>query len=171
MKTITKNTLLKQGDKVYQPVEVDGVIYWIEDVAYFDTSIGWYFRIIPKHKPQDGRNFYTRYSGDLRIVAQSQPELDGIPIVNLQLNNLSLIAEVGDPIDLNVYTQKDIEKAIEFILKNYTINSFGNFPAGVSTDSLNYSETTSQVTEKVFGQINSISVIEVDYEFNIINYE
>jgi hypothetical protein len=23
MKTITKNTILKQGDKVYQPVEVD----------------------------------------------------------------------------------------------------------------------------------------------------
>jgi hypothetical protein len=28
MKQITSKTLLQQGDKIYQPIEVDGVIYW-----------------------------------------------------------------------------------------------------------------------------------------------
>ena len=31
MKRITHKTLLKQGDKKYEAVEVDGVIYWIND--------------------------------------------------------------------------------------------------------------------------------------------
>jgi hypothetical protein len=46
------------------------------------------------------------------------------------------------------FSEEDLRKAIDFVVKNYTINSFGNFPHGVSTDNLNYSEPSTKIQEK-----------------------
>jgi len=153
MKKITNKTILKQRDKKYQPVEVDGVDYCIDEnvrefeydwVLYKDLHIS---KLIWK---SDKAPFIGR------IIAQSQPKLDGIPVISLDSYIEKLCPCIGLDFrvewingynsNLNQYTQKDIEKVIE--LARYS----------------NMSE------DKTLEQINSISVIEVDEHFNILNY-
>jgi predicted amino acid racemase len=117
MKQITKNTILKQGDKTYQPVEVDGIIYWVD---------------------KEENHWIGAFNiNDKDVVVQSQPKLEGIPVIDLK-TNLNYY-------NINQYTQKDIEKFYKHV-KTHTF-------------------------AEAMEQINSISLIEVDEQFNIISYE
>jgi hypothetical protein len=148
MKTINKNTLLKCGNKTYQPIEFGGMITWCDK--------------------------------DEGTIAQSELKIDGVPVISLDSYVERLAKETRDSINKvayccsgeteedifdsgfiishksnpNQYTQKDIEKAIELIINNKELH---NKP----------------ITLKciVLEQINSISLIEVDEQFNILSYE
>ena len=174
MKKITKNTILKQGNKVYQPIEVDGVIYWIdvntknnvdigtmvwndEDFSFYTTNR------ICKFKTTD--NIY-------KVVAQSQPKLEEIPVISLDSYVEKMAWEAvhkgnikdekqqvcgftgwvdGYKSNPNQYTQKDIEIAFGLGAANHANGQ--------------------PFLYEVFKQLNSISAIEVDEQFNIISYE
>jgi hypothetical protein len=179
MKTITNKTILKQGDNTYIPVEVDGVIYWVGDAE------GWSSTKICYNN--DGAIGQPINRESKLIVAQSQPKLEGVPIISLDsyverisnikhpdestpgwLDTFSYLERKGfingyksNP---NQYTQKDIDKAIELAQQQYW--DIRGFSSNTEGDwSFKYTE------EEIFDQINSISVIEVNEQFNIINYE
>jgi len=157
--------------KTYQPVEVDGVIYWYEE------SLGVHRKTIclatkDPTKYCNGTYLYSDKdpgSGKVfEVVAQSQGRLEEIPVVSLDKSIDDFIYEyqqegmlpsmakrriltLSNP---NQYTQKDIDKAIE-----------------LAQESGEYGYGKANTKEKILQQINSISVIEVDEQFNIISYE
>jgi hypothetical protein len=171
MKQITNKTILKQADKIYPPVEVDGVVYWIDEnvrefeydwVLYKDLHIS---KLIWK---SDKAPFIGR------IIAQSQPKLEGVPIISLEsyVKNLAIekygkkhemlqgqlmFFKYGYKSNPNQYTQKDIEKAIKLGKLKQELES-GVFIKKYSN-------------KQILEQINSISIIEVDEQFKVINYE
>jgi hypothetical protein len=184
MKQITNKTILKQGDKTYQPVEVDGVVYWID----YYTQKGDFWCIDIDKKIFKDQTHFPISIGQRLIIAQSQPRIEGIPVVSLdsyvnELRKLDLIhlikivqksedykSVMGITLENtlkrllsnyksnpNQYTQKDIEKAIELARETISSNE-----AGICDK---YTELG------ILQQINSISVIEVDEQFNIISYE
>lgn len=61
---------------------------------------------------------------------------------------------------VKLFTQKDIEKAIELARENQ-IGYDEGYPVIYYENDL----------EEIFEQINTISIIEVDEQFNILNYE
>lgn len=154
MKKITKNTILKQGDKTYQAVECTGIIYWVD-------------------KPLDEDGCIVPGS----IVALTKPKFTNKPIIDLDIvigtkaiqmskkfaskkgeTDYTLGYISGHQESPNQYTEKDIERAILFGI---------NLEAGnVRMDWLNYSTPAKQFTSA-----NFIEVIEVDEQFNIISYE
>lgn len=170
MKQITKNTTLKKGDKTFQPVEVDGVIYWINPKK---LVVGEEYNDIVYNK---GFVFKTNrlFENFKEVVAQSQPKLEGIPIISLddyvkpwykKANELYPTGRLErnhteqeafregvkwKELNPNQYTQQDIEKVIELS------GLSGGYP---------YSK------KEIFQKINSISLIEVDKQFNILSYE
>jgi hypothetical protein len=176
MKQITKNTILKQGDKTFQPIEVDSVVYWVDETILIGMKGD---RVIETHNPivtticeinRDNADLRIKGYKDMKIVAQSQPKLERIPVVYLDIAlrkmnealtfwgtfdgekqqgivyGIKLCMEhyKSNP---NQYTQKDIEKAIKF------------------------TRGSNEPMEEILEQINYISVIEVDEHFNIISYE
>jgi hypothetical protein len=170
MKQITNKTIIKQGDKAYPPVEVDGVVYWVDPALPIEEV---YPHIVIEKLTTgeymlwqiDNINDIDR-SCQYQIVAQSQPKLEEIPVVSLDKSIDDFIYEyqqegmlpsmakrriltLSNP---NQYTQKDIDKAIELAREE---------------DGFEFTLTK----EKILQQINSISVIEVDEQFNIISYE
>lgn len=159
MKQITNKTILKQGDKVYYPVKVDGVIYW------------------GKKSNEDWFNFY-REDEYWFFVAQSQLKIEGFPVIGLDsyieklkkgISEFSKLANdkkdpfwtgkaagFGEALQIyksnpNQYTLSDIEKAIDY--------------------AANPQKILINTKEEILEQINSISTINVDDNFNIINYE
>ena len=187
MKQITNKTIIKQWDKTFQPIEVDGVVYWI-DITFKESENLKRGNGILFTKENGEREVYTydehdgyglgvfdlqkqrctiRQSAWCLIVAQSQATLYKVPIINLD-SYVERLAEKDSPYaskafergfksNLNQYTQKDIKKAVE-------LARVENIEGRESCDSY-YSII------EILEQINSISVIEVDEHFNIINYE
>jgi len=161
MKQITKNTILKQGDKTYQPVEVDGIIYWVDEYVVcrtgelYLTSIQ--RRIIPKSEG-------VIQAGD-KIIAQSQPKLEGIPVISLDsyVEKLADLKGFYDSTEDNKgnYTTKAFIEGYKSNPNQYTQKDIEKFYKHVKT------HTFAEAME----QINSISLIEVDEQFNIISYE
>ncbi len=182
MKKITNKTILKQGDKTFQPVEVDGVVYWHNSIhsvmgyTYFlDGTIGYI--------SSSDRIFDYGYE----IVAQSQPKLERVPIISLDsyverlkkgIYESSKLATVtqeqfwigkaagfGEALQIYnksnqnqyQYTQQDIEKAMN-AARNIEVDIFRTLKYTFSN-------------EAILEAINSISVIEVDEQFNILSYE
>jgi hypothetical protein len=166
-KKITNKTLIKQLNKKYNSVEVDGVFYWFDDEIKGEKGWNYNFGLnnvdnLPKEYPQHS----TEWNFCRKIIAQSQNKLEGVPTIllmnyhwNLSLKNAKISKTKnksafrsgfvkGYKSNLNQYNQKDIYFAIN-----------------MSKHSLNYS------SEQILEQINSISVIELDEEFNIISYE
>jgi hypothetical protein len=165
MKKITKDTILKQGNKYYQPVEVDDVIYWCSNdkINIDDAYLGWEENY--HTAPNKRWVLYNSVSGlngenQLKVMAQSKPILDieEIPVIDLMANNTRLIIEGNDPFELHLYTQKDIWKAI----------NLARLPEEYCEQDESYSKHTLQ---GILDQIDSISVIEVDEDFNIVSYE
>jgi hypothetical protein len=160
MKQITKNTILRQNDKTYQPVEVDGIICWIDKSTLADE-----------------------------IVAQSQPKIEGVPVISLNRYVESLAEKfVIDKVKMssqsagvlvgyiegfnsnpNQYTQKDIDKTIAMSKIAKTPDGLIDIDAWISSG---YEGAEPAYTEEeILEQINQISVIEVDDQFNIVSYE
>jgi hypothetical protein len=113
-KKITNKTLIKQLNKKYNSVEVDGVFYWFDDEIKGEKGCNYNFGLnnidnLPKYYPEHS----TEWNFCRKIIAQSQNKLEGVPTI---------------------------------LLMNYS-------------------------SEQILEQINSISVIELDEEFNIISYE
>ena len=139
MKQITKNTILKQGDKIFSTIESEGVIYWRDEY--------------------------------LNFVAQSSPKLAGVPVISLDTYIEMLVGKyVSYPnayvlvkqlfkSNQNQYTQKDIEKAID-LYRELGLNVDKTLKVNID-----------KLKQEIFEQINQISVIEVDVNFNIISYE
>jgi len=148
MKQITNKTKLIQGDKTYSAVEVDGVIYWFRQIK--ETDKGYFYDIMMKSIVTHN-NVYSDY-----IIAQSEPKLEGIPVISLDGYFVKL-EEIGQRIiDIFrlMYTQKDIEKAIELA---QMVKAYGDYKPFTK--------------DYILEQINSISVIEVDEQMQILNYE
>ena len=183
MKQITNKTILKQGDKEYQPVEVDGVIYWVDEKT--EPISGRYGMSSNPHNKQwfkslgldDGRGAYL-------IVAQSQPKLEEIPVISLDsyieklawVSTEKIFPEINDEdstqieIDKwnarwegfidghksnpNQYTKADIEKAL-FLKAGFDNKGYTKY----------------MTNEEIFEQINSISVIEVNDNWEVISHE
>jgi hypothetical protein len=183
MKQITNKTIIKQGDKTYQPIEVDGVVYWtskeVLDSGYVFTPNILIEKIICKYP--NSSSFMVETTGEnspyyveflSQIVAQSQLKLEGVPVISLDNYAKKLATKKGLRIydydghyfmkgynsNHNQYTQKDIEKAIDLTRKEIK----------QVVDGVNIIGFTN---EQIYEQINSISVIEVDDEFNILSYE
>lgn len=199
MKQITNKTILKQGDKTFQPVEVDGVVYWIDESFTDDYKLlksdGILFtrdsgdREIYSYYEHDGyglgvfdlkgKRYTISVSRSSKIVAQSQPKLEDVPVISLDsyIERLAKNSYCTQPKTINTlhadtnyilgfidgynsnpnhYTQADIEKAIDLASKPQKI-----LLNGIIREHL--------TKEEILDQINSISVIEVDEGFNIIS--
>jgi hypothetical protein len=229
--------------KTYQPVEVDGVVYWINDELTIQDVKPYYGKY--HYEKGVAINIFPDYLTDLSecklIIAQSQPRIEGIPVVSLdsyvneltKLDLIHLIKIVQKSEDYksvmginlentlkrllsnyksnpNQYTQKDIEKAIELAqmtkaygdykpltkevaaefkqetLEEYeTIGDFikresksGNESVGIvkgakwQAERMYSGEQVRKILlDKILPQINSISLIEVDEFFQILNYK
>ena len=154
MKQITNKTILKQGDKIYNPVEVDSVVYWIDETILTGMKGDW---VIETHNPivttvceisRDNADLKMNGYKDMKIIAQSQSKLDGVPVIDFN----DFVNENGEL----AYTQKDIEKAIELAQRFNLVDGFSE---------------PKYEKEEILEQINSISIIEVDEQFNVISYE
>lgn len=142
MKQITNNTLLKQVDTTYQPIEIDGVIYWVGKVRHMTEYVTNGRDIFkPSDLPEYSVEYAQRYWQ--KIVAQSQPKLDGVTVVNLRTY-----------IDDGQYTLSDIERVIELA---QMVKAYGDYKP--------------LTKEEILEQINSISIIEVDELFKVISYD
>ncbi len=173
MKQITNKTILKQGDKTYQPIGIDGVIYWVGTVRHMTEYVTNGTEIFkPSDLPEYSVEYAKRYWQ--KIVTQSESKLDGIPVVSLD-SYLDLrfknetttwswgesgprtpkeFYKMGFKSNPNKYTQADIEKAYKLGYEDRDSDiGFGS--------NLNYA----------IEQSNSISVIEVDEKFNVISYD
>jgi hypothetical protein len=79
-----------------------------------------------------------------KIVSQSQPILDNIHLINLESHNRKLILDDNYPIDLTSYKITDLKKVNNLLKKGKTF-------------------------EEILELVNSIDIIEIDGEFNIID--
>lgn len=177
MKQITTKTILKQGEKIYQPVEVNDVIYWTDGELPKDRNICITFHKDTGVPMVDKDGFYEE---DLsyyvyqpkRIIAQSKIpngwKTAYSPVINLKVCIAKKQADYavehkdleaathfynGYNSNPNQYTQKDIEKAI--LLGRRQGSCVG----------------TVYTNKEILEQINQIEVIHIDEQFNILNYE
>lgn len=161
MKQITNKTKLKQGDKIYEPVEVGGVIYWGDKYA----DINGYYLDEKNNINKSFKNNAGFYRGCSKIVAQSQPKHEGIPVISLD----SYIQKLASD-RINMYTNEDEQVFIEGYKSNpnqWTDNDI------IKTIELAREEHDRGYylynTEEILEQINYIELIEIDEQFNIIN--
>jgi hypothetical protein len=139
MKQITNKTILLQGDKTYQPIEVDGVVCWV-----YKRQIVAQTTLLYTNKPIISLDSYVeKLTYDYNLDAHEN--------IYGQVNAF----KAGYKANPNQYTQKDIEKAIEL---GFSCND-------------GFGEIREIEKIKILEQLNSISVIEVDKQFNIISYE
>ena len=173
MKKITNKTILKQVDHVYQPIEIEGTIYWIDPKLEIKEV---YPQIVVEQRTLTTKDYFLMQLDTIHdidrscqycIVAQSDFKIKDIPVVNLDIyvEKLSSLSKAVDCNDWengynsnpNQYTEQDIKKAIQLSRDHYWYEE----------DSIifEYGEI------EIFEQINTISLIDVDEQFNIISYE
>lgn len=194
MKRITSTTVLKKNNIEYKPFNINGVVYW---TWYNGIKKGDY--VFENGKPivrvkeilnaddlvwesLDGKSsscdsiieFY-------KVIAQTQAILEGIPVINIgnYVNDLSnqyfqnlrdqspiIPEEARWPYKLGFqagfnqyqYTQKDIEKAIHFARESSIREDIPE---------IDYYHTLTQI----LSQVDAISYIEVDDNFQILEYD
>jgi hypothetical protein len=180
MKQITIETTLKQGDKTYRPIEIDGVFYWVDPTSRIEET---YPQIVVEKL--DKMRCYTLfqidnindidYMNQSIVIAQSQPKIERVPVIDLYnyigiqaINQSKKFASKngetnyilgfinGHQLNQNQYTQKDIDRAIELAREQF---DFDGYSLGENSK------------KEILEDINSISLIEVDEHFNIISYE
>jgi hypothetical protein len=194
MKQITNKTILKQGDKTYQPIEHDGNIHWVDSSILVGMEGDW---VVETHNPvvisvcqitKDYADLRVAGYKDMKVVAQSQPNLSDIPVVNLdsyvqrlanKYSEFEINSKWGEIVrnsvkhgfksNPNQYTQADIEKAIELAREADSIDGTVDLDVVLCFGS-NNDLRTKWTKEEILEQINSISVIEVDEQFNILGY-
>jgi len=176
MKRITSTTVLKKNNIEYKPFNIKGVVYWTHDAPI--TNKEYYIsggKVCQfNNTGYDGVNFN-------KIVAQTQAILEGIPVINIgnYVNDLSnqyfqnlrdqspiIPEEARWPYKLGFqagfnqyqYTQKDIEKAIHFARESSIREDIPE---------IDYYHTLTQI----LSQVDAISYIEVDDNFQILEYD
>lgn len=201
MKRITSTTVLRKNNIEYKPFNINGVVYWtwhngikkgdyvfengkpivrVKEILNADDLV-W--------ESLDGKSsscdsiieFY-------KIIAQTQAILEGIPVINIgnyvndlsnqYFNNLKNQSEIIPekarwPYKLGFiagfnqyqYTREDLEKAIE-LAQNYSTNVQYD-EHDVRYDILKHTHSK----EMILSQIDSISYIEVDENFQILEYD
>jgi hypothetical protein len=197
MKQITNKTILKQGNNTYQPVEVDGVIYWVDKKGDFPYKpfIGAYI-IEWADKSINLVNLSnsipnSRRAISNRIIAQSTPKIEGIPVISLDSyverlvqvidHNLVTDREIsivtcgvieGYNLNPNQYTKADIEKAIK-LARNITDGKdiFSTEDISGCTEVCTYGWKNKLTDEQIFEEINSISLITVNNNWEVISHE
>ena len=137
MKHITKETILIQGEKKFRPVEIHDTIMW-EDTEQTKE--------LRDNEPSEVMNPIKGV-----FIAQSKPQIQDMPTINLQANNTMLIMEGENPIDLNAYTEKDVRKALSM--------AFNQMYEGGNITS-----------DEIIAEINKVESIEVDDNFEIITF-
>jgi hypothetical protein len=141
MKKITPNTILKQIDKTFTAVEVDGNIVWIDKTEFADETI-----------------------------AQTKPILQGMPVISLDSYaeslslNIGMEKYVGGNYDFEngvrvgfksnpaKWTDEDMERVIKLSRIKLEVNA----------------ENEYLTKEQIYKQLSEISEIEVDNDFNVI---
>jgi hypothetical protein len=145
MKQITIKTILKQGDKIYQPIESNKIIYWVDGVVASSGIVAQSKSGIFKKTPViDLYNYIEKLAEDF-----SKQYTDSHNYIRPFIK--------GYKANKNQYTQKDIENAIKL----------GKLKEELESGVFIKKYTNKQILEI----LNSISIIEVDEQFNIINYE
>ena len=190
-KNITANTLLKQGEKTYKPVEVNSIIYWLggeakTDEPAFDTqekSTKW----SPVLKMLGNTNIVTESFGTnrfIKIIAQSEPKLDGVPVVSLD-RYIEKFAEKeyrehpsnckSNP---SFHFNRDVNcfRKRKAFIKGYTSNpnkyNLADIERAIKLTREAFLLTGNlQYNSKILKQINQIQQITVDEQFNILSYE
>jgi len=185
MKKITKSTILLQGSKIYYPEEIYGVLCWIDKNPTGFSKGEWMY-----NEPHNSELTY-RFNYDIdsyaignKIIAQSQLQFEGVPVINpytereiildqsminliksgnVTYNDNSIVYSLPQVFifregkwyvtidDNNKYTQKDINKV---------------FGLGAANNAIG--EPSFQ---QVIEELNSVSIIEIDNQFKILNYE
>jgi hypothetical protein len=168
MKKITKNTILKQGDNTYHQIEINGGVYWydikeirIDNNTIRNDIIG-KLAINKRHNHigiiTDINERSVTVSGTYNPTETGCSIFDSLMINGFSVHNLIVFDEYGYESNSNKYTQKDIEKAIDL----------ASNPQRIMINGLIREHLTK---EEILEQINSISVINVDNKFNVLNYE
>ena len=88
MKKITKSTILKQGNKPYNAVEIDGVIFWVDKIEikvntwYENNGVLFISDSIYNegNNPNNSNPKVTDFNK--KIIAQSTNRLDGVPVID-----------------------------------------------------------------------------------------
>ena len=132
MKQITNKTILKQGDKTYTPVEVDGVVYWVDPALPIEEVYP--HIVIEKLTTGDYMLLQIDTINDIdrscqyQIVAQSQPRIEGIPVVDSYVNELTkldlihLIKIVQKSEDYKSVMGINLENTLKRLLSNHKSN-------------------------------------------------
>jgi hypothetical protein len=161
MKQITNKTILKQGDKTFHPLEIDSVIYWIDKSTLADEMVA---QSKPIHGvPVVSLDSYVNELTKLDLIhlikiVQKSEDYKSVMGINLENTLKRLLSNYKS--NQNHYNQKDIDRVVT-LAREYTLTEkFGD--TTVDFDLLE---------QQIFNQINSISVIEVDEQFNVISYE
>jgi hypothetical protein len=192
MKQITNKTILKQGQNTFQPIEVDGVIYWYEDkqipnVGYVKSICLGEIEANKTHGVKLGDKQYVspfvnkvgECYGCRKIVAQSSLKLEGIPVISLDsyvqdkaykhTENLILSSEGrtqrwwGFIEGYKSNPNQYTQKDIEKAIELAREYTLSEKYGDIVVD-FDYFET------QIIDQINFISVIEVDEFFCIKDY-
>jgi hypothetical protein len=144
MKTITNKTLIKQGGKLYQPIEIDKIIYWISDEKPLvgEYCSGNAIGIITKNgrkaqgwtKPSIAKPFDLLVENTFKVVAQSKEVLDSLPTITIDTE----------------FTVNDIKRTIEL--------------------SRDYYHGWVLNEDEIINEVSNILVIEVNEKFEVIKY-
>ncbi len=187
MKKITNKTVLKQGDKTYQPVEVEGVVYWVGKIRHMTEYVTNGEEIF---KPSDLPEYSTEYAERYweRVVAQSFYKLEGVPVVSLKhlgtdaayryycqdentTSGQAFHFTKGYEANPNTHTQRDIEKAIELARVLFDGKNEFDVEGILGSSDNTYGVKEKYTVDDIIEQLSVISTIEVDEQFSIISYE
>jgi len=160
MKKVTKNTTLRQGNKVYQPRFVmpdDKSVIWVDYSKHVQIYHGLVGKYVWSEKHDTPIIFGEHEDSCLeecfQIVAQSSRVIEGVPTINIfALENTSF----------KNFTLKDIEKVYKLSRAGLVANSNSNVSCHI--DKL-------LSLEEIIEKVSQISEIIIDEQFNIIGYE
>lgn len=177
MKKITASTILKQGNKMFLPVEIDKVIYW--EAKDFDPNESAFY-IYTKADGSKEINFVEDGAviGETKVIAQSkwQHQFNNTPVINLDeyIKHLPYYKQ-------NLpHSRKDNEDHRDFLLR---VGKMAGFEEGYKANPNHYTQQDIEkaielarefnfyLRDTILEKINSISIIEVDDKFNIISFE
>jgi hypothetical protein len=164
MKKITNKTKLVQGGVIYEPTEIDGVIYWTtgEEPTFADV----HNFIKPCYYIFQGQVYKREYShhvGSSKIVAAAQRIYDGIPVVNLECtcwNHESYECDVPCTQNINYY-KSDLEKVYDLATQTKQVKRV----YGTDEDDFVMVDRPLYTKDEVIEMINSIDQVVVDAQF------
>ena len=173
MKQITKDTILKQQNKTFTAVEVDGIIYWIDEENKIKRggcgiTLGTSLIYTNVGGSDDDIKELNDNSFNKKIVAQSQYNLKGIPVIHLDsfINECKIAIKYWKNFKKQKY--KDMATGIEFAIDYYKSDLNINRYSQNDIDNAITLFECGKSKPEIFEEINKIKEIEVDKNFNVI---